>query len=318
MIRRGAKPFGLQNQTYYSNKFKVTNANFAMLSIARNDTGQVKSATAQNATQISNRCRIEDNVPNVDLCFALAIQTTIQTGGVTQKTKAEPSDAPESSSGSWAMVRQLLGPGDHRRYVHELDGHSMSIGFFFGVANTYPHNHQERATTFVDAINRTLEASGLPPYEDSSHNPGAGGIGRSSLDHLGAGALARFFRFACDHGLAHAFQCSGDYDVFLPLSFEAPLRVPHGRFLFFARHVKVGSVPVLLRALNSLAPALGIPIEHDTVDDLIASSINDFQPLGSDDDPDDVTLEHLRPAWLLYHEAGHLALSRKTALVLSA
>lgn len=194
----------------------------------------------------------------------------------------------------------------------------MSVGFFLGVANSYPPELAVEAASFVDSINAVLTSNGFAAYHDATPDLSALGMGRCSLDHLGSGGLARFLSFARQHDLHVAFEASGARDVFLPIRFDVPLKIPVGKFLGFTRYAKVGSLHAMVDALHQLAPLLDIPIDNSNVDDSIAALIDKMEPLFDGDDDDATMLEDLRMAWLLYHEAANLAIQHNVALALGA
>lgn len=192
----------------------------------------------------------------------------------------------------------------------------MSIGFFLGVANSYAPTHTAEAARLVGCINNALASNGHPKYVDATPHLPEHGMGRCSLDHFGAGGLSRFFAFARQHDVHRAFEASGERDVFLPIRFDAPLLVPLRKSNWFPRQAKVGSLYAMLDALFELAPLLGIPIENDDVNELVAALIDEMQPLHANDDADAIMLEDLRMAWLLHHEAANLAIEYNVALAL--
>jgi hypothetical protein len=195
----------------------------------------------------------------------------------------------------------------------------MSIAFFLGVERSYPPEFAEEAQNFVAAINVSLKSRGLPSFEDSVPVLDALGLGRSRVDHFGAGGLCAFASFAAKHECGSQFGVAGPRDVYLPIDFQPLLKVPFGKFLWFSRNAFVGSATRLLDSVVMLADPLGIPLEDGDLSDETAVRINKSEPLGHGDKNEDITLlEDLRPAWLLYHEGARLSIAHQCALVLAS
>jgi hypothetical protein len=198
----------------------------------------------------------------------------------------------------------------------------MSVGFFMGVRSSYIDEAQASALDYVAAINRELLDAGLIAYEDPIDPPDVyqGGLfGRSALDHHSARCLIRVAEIAsqqesCPH---LALLLSNPYRVaFLPSDFPHPFATSAtDRIGGMDVRLWFGSCPRLLSELVTVAPSLGIPLEHGALADDIAARINESEALFDGDKLE--YAEDERSAWLVLYEGSRLANERGVALSLA-
>lgn len=199
----------------------------------------------------------------------------------------------------------------------------MSVGCFVGpIASSYIDEAHESTDAFARCIDLVLKKNGLPGYSEPVGSPDiySGGLfGRSDLDHHSARCLVELAELGKANGCSPhlGLIANNPYRVtFVPTDFPWPLPTGHFETIWNENvEIWVGSAPRLLSDLMSIAPALGIPLVGNHVENVVAKKINDFAPLYAGDD---CTLaEDDRTAWLLLHEGARLAVLHSVPLNLA-
>jgi hypothetical protein len=194
---------------------------------------------------------------------------------------------------------------------------------FLGISKSFIQGAEDEARARIAAVNRALEAAGLPAYAEPEKPPSpyvGNRFGRTMIDHQPAEALKdlSFLSIMClaPAELNHLklLMVVPLPVVYVPQDFSQQLESGGGEGKVF-----LGSAPHLLRCLVALVQdeKLAIPLQPDgTLLDVTAERINAREPL-FDGDTHHLASEGLRTAWLMLYEGARLAVKHQTALALA-
>jgi len=174
----------------------------------------------------------------------------------------------------------------------------------------------------VDAINESLSAFRLGPYQDPDSSPdGYVNVffGRSSLDHHSSRVFEKIGKLATGRRESPNLALIRDNPfrvAFVPFYFSGSIVTSYEEMLAGGRvRISVGSLPNLLKELALLASDLEIPMEGDQLANETAEHINNWTPFKGDDSIE--LIENQRTAWLALYEGTRLGIHHNIALSLA-
>jgi hypothetical protein len=212
------------------------------------------------------------------------------------------------------MIR-ILDPGPK-----EAD---LAVGFFIGIRGSFIDEAQDSAEAFIQAINLELARLRLAPYDEPRELPNVYDgplFGRSALDHDSARLLVELARRAMAAGSSPQLELLtfNPFRVaYVPRDVSPPVETGFRDQIGGEQYsIWCGSSERLLKEIIACAALFNIPVDDQGLEDVVASRINDYEPLSPGDDAD-AELADLRTTWPTLHEAARLSVGTGVALCLA-
>jgi hypothetical protein len=191
----------------------------------------------------------------------------------------------------------------------------MSLSIYRSIRGSFGKTEQKQADNLLRLLNNELRSRGLPAFTDGAIDER--GLRNLPCGNAGAVTFHALDQLAAASNLAWSLaKHRTERWIALPLSFEQPFSIRHGRFLLcIPIYQEFFSLPIILSEISALAEPLCIPLQNGLLSDEHAERIADCQSLcGSE--PEGFK-ESERGLWLDLYRAATYCIEDSTPLIVT-
>ncbi len=189
----------------------------------------------------------------------------------------------------------------------------MSLRICRSIRDSFGLSEQKQTDNLLRLLNIELRSRGGPAFTDGPLEER--GLRKLPCGSAGAVTFRALNELASASNLAWSLgRHRTERWIALPLCFEEPFSIKHGRLFFFIPiYQEFFSLPTILSEITALAQPLFIPLQNGLLSDDHAARIDDCQPL-CDSEPKGFK-EDERFLWLDLYRAATYCIEDSTPLV---